>query len=104
MRVVFTPSNRRVVQLIEDHSDLLDDDDMPQVLLDFCAHVAGYEVTLNKWDHGDYSVLTSLINHPGTALSEYAPSTFASLQARHSQLIRITSRGRPRLLSKGDER
>jgi hypothetical protein len=100
MRVVFTPSNRRIVQLIEEHSHLLEDDDMPQVLLDFCAHVAGYEVTITDWDRGDYSVLVSIIDHPGSVLPRYAASRFTDLKTRQRQLPRATSRGRPRLLSR----
>ena len=91
MRLVFMPANRRMVALIEGRSDLLDGDEMPVVLLDFCAHVAGWEVTLKQWEAGDYSRLLSIIDHPGPALSTYVAHTFQVLKADQRRLLQIST-------------
>ncbi len=91
MRVVFMPANRRVVALIESRSDLLEGDEMPPVLLDLCAHVAGWEVTLQQWEAGDYSDLLSIIDHPGPVLSRYVESTFQVLKADQRNLLQLTT-------------
>lgn len=91
IRVVFMPANRRVVGLIESRSDLLEGDEMPPVLLDLCAHVAGWEVTLKQWEEGDYSNLLSIIDHPGPALSRYVADTFQSLKADQRNLLQLST-------------
>jgi len=98
MQTVFMPSNRKIVQLIENRTDLLEDDSMPEVLMKFYAHAAGFEVTLKRWQDGDYSLLTSVINHPGSAMSEYAVQSFALLKIRQRELLEATSR-KKRMLS-----
>jgi hypothetical protein len=40
------PVNRRMRELIMDHADLLVEADVPEPLLDFCAHVTSLEVIL----------------------------------------------------------
>jgi hypothetical protein len=47
MRTVFMPANRTIHELIVTKTHLLDDDEMPAVLLAFLAHVSGYEVTMS---------------------------------------------------------
>jgi hypothetical protein len=41
------PANRTIHELIVTKTHLLDDDEMPAVLLAFLAHVSGYEVTMS---------------------------------------------------------
>jgi hypothetical protein len=90
MKFVFMPSNRAIYQLIISKTHLLDDDDMPPPLLAFLAHVAGYEVTLAAWAEGDYSQLTSLINHPGGSFQEYLANSFSKLKRRQQLLLGMT--------------
>jgi hypothetical protein len=33
----------------------VDEAEMPQCLLDFCAHKAGYDVVIECWKQGDYT-------------------------------------------------
>src|SRR3954452_13174373 len=57
MSVAFMPLNRRMVDLIVTHSDLLVDDSegIPQCLLDVCAHVTGYEPVIARWQQPDFN-------------------------------------------------
>jgi hypothetical protein len=87
MNTVFMPANRAVYQLIVTKTQLLDDDDMPPELLAFLAHVSGYEATMAAWKDGDHSRLTSLIDHPGEAFTEYAQTTFSTLKHRQQALL-----------------
>jgi hypothetical protein len=101
MRTVFMPSNRKIVDLIETKADLLEDDSMPAVLMKFCAHVAGYEVTLKRWAAGDFSLLTSLIDHPGPPMSEYATEKFAYLKGLQRELLNATTSAQSRSEARG---
>jgi hypothetical protein len=92
MRLVFMPANRRMVALIEGRSDLLEGDEMPRVLLDFCAHVAGWEVTLKQWESGDYSRMLSIIDHPGAAVSTYVADVFRALKADQRHLLQLATK------------
>jgi hypothetical protein len=87
MKTVFMPSNRSIYQLIVSKTHLLDGDDMPPPLLDFLAHVAGYEVVMDAWSRNDYSQLTSLTNHPGDAFNEYLRTSFSHLKRRQQDLL-----------------
>ena len=55
MTTVFMPLNRRLREAIVEHIDLLEEEVVPQVLLDACAHVASYEAVLQRWEEGDYT-------------------------------------------------
>jgi hypothetical protein len=87
MEHVFMPANRAMYNLIVGKTHLLDDDDMPPTLLEFLAHVAGYEVVLRDWAKGDYSKLTSLINHPGSEFDSYLRESFKRLKNRQQDLL-----------------
>ena len=49
---VLMPTNRQMQELILGHADLLIEEDMPEPLLTFCAHVSSYEVLLADRAHG----------------------------------------------------
>jgi hypothetical protein len=95
MRTVFMPANRTIHQLIVTKTHLLDDDEMPAVLLVFLAHVSGYEVTMSAWDGGDFSRLNSLIDHPGDAFTAYTRTAFSTLKHRQQELLGATKTRRP---------
>jgi hypothetical protein len=88
MTTVFMPMNRRSYEIIVTKAHLLDGDEMPQCLLDFCAHVAGYEAIVGRWDNGDYSTVGSLLNHPGDPYVEHLRETFGRLKRRQQQVLR----------------
>ena len=87
MRQVFMPANRTVYDLIVTKTHLIDDDVMPEPLIHFLAHVKGYEVTMAAWDIGDYTHLTSTVDHPGREYDEYLRESFARLKKRQQKLL-----------------
>src|SRR5262249_16273891 len=91
METVFMPANRQIYELVVTKAHLLVlGDDMPQCLLDFCAHVAGYEVVLKQWEQGDYSTLLSPIEYPTRALFEHVRTSFTALRMQQSELLALT--------------
>jgi hypothetical protein len=93
MVAVFMPLNRRLRDVVVDHADLLDEDRVPQLLLDVCAHVATYEAVLKQWDEGDFSEHTALLNFPGKDLLDYAEAGFRRLKAEQHRLLRTEGVG-----------
>jgi hypothetical protein len=84
---VFMPINRRMYELVLSKADLLVEEVMPPVLLQLCAHVAGYEITAKRWERGDYSEHLSVIPFPQD-LGRYAQESFRSLKQEQRELIR----------------
>jgi hypothetical protein len=96
VRHVFQPTNRKIFDLVVSKADLLIDDEMPDFLLDFCAHKAGFDVTLARWDEGDFTSHLSLLPHPGEPLNQYARESFSFLKkAQAKLLLRIPERESP---------
>ncbi len=87
MTEVFMPLNLDMVELIHKHADLLDTADMPQGLLDACAHVASYRPVMKQWEMGDYSEHTATINFPSDQVSFIAREGFNKLKAEQSVLL-----------------
>jgi hypothetical protein len=88
MTTVFMPMNRRLRDTIVDHADLLDEDHVPQLLLDVCAHVASYEAVLQQWSEGDYTAHTSPLNFPADELLAYADAAVRRLKSEQQKLLR----------------
>lgn len=84
---VFMPVNRRIFETIVSKAHLLEGDVMPQSLLDFCAHVAGYEAVITRWAEGDYSTIGSLLDHPGEPFLTYVKESFVALRQRQRVLL-----------------
>jgi hypothetical protein len=94
MRSVFMPTNRKSVELITTKAHLMLGGEIPQCLLDLCAHVAGYEVVIQKWDTGDYSELLSVIDHPRAVYRNYVRDSFLYLKGRQQRLLVLTGKDR----------
>ncbi|MCJ1681515.1 hypothetical protein MTF65_30000 [Streptomyces sp. APSN-46.1] len=84
---VFIPTIRAMRDVVVGKADLLIEEEMPQVLLQLCAHVSGYEITAARWAAGDYEEHLSLIPFPGRELREYTRDRFARLKAEQSRLL-----------------
>ena len=91
LRNVFMPINRKMLDALLSKADLIDDIEMPQCLIDFCAHVTGYEVTLAKWEDKDFSVVGSIINHPGSSFQDYVEGKYKELKVRQASLLQSKS-------------
>jgi hypothetical protein len=85
---VLQPGNKRTYELIVNKAHLLIDDEMPECLLAFCAHVAGFDVTIRRWQQGDYSRHLSVVSHPRDALNTYARDSFRNLKRTQAQLLK----------------
>ena len=85
MREVFMPLNLEMEALILKHSDLLAEAEMPKILLDLSAHIAGYKPVLKSWERGDVSRNVSLINFP-EGLAKYAGDNYRRLKAKQAML------------------
>jgi hypothetical protein len=87
MSTVFMPNNLQMYQLILSKSDLLIEPEMPDCLLDLCAHVTAYQTVLEKWKNNDFSEHISLIGYPYPDLNQYARKSFEILNLEQAKLI-----------------
>lgn len=92
LKHVFMPINRKMFNIILEKTDLIDGEEMPDCFIRFCAHVTGYEVTLARWEDGDYSDLTSVINHPGAEFHDYIETVYKALKMRQTALLEAPGR------------
>lgn len=86
MKEVFMPLNLEMETLILKHSDLLVEAEMPKVLLELSAHIAGYKPVMKSWERGDVSRNLSLINFPD-GLSRYAEENYRRLKEKQARLL-----------------
>lgn len=88
---VFMPANERIMQLVFEHADLIEEPEMPPCLLAVCAHVAGYRAIIKEWETGEVSFARedniSLVNFPGQELADYAATEFGRLKAEQGALL-----------------
>jgi hypothetical protein len=95
MEHVFMPLNKTMRDTVIANADLLEGDNMPQCLLDLCAHASAYEALHADWSSGDYSRHRPSVNFPADSLREYASAQFCRLKAEQSRLLaarRLSSR------------
>jgi hypothetical protein len=94
MTTVFMPLNVEMRNAVVDHADLLrEPNELPRCLLDLCAHVAGYEIVLARWQSGNFNPTdfrdnTSVINFPADELARYAAAAYLDLKREQSMLLR----------------
>lgn len=69
---------------------------MPPLLLNLCAHVSGYEITVARWSHGDHDEHQSVVPFPGDEVRTYARSGFIRPQAEQARLLGHSRVGMPR--------
>jgi hypothetical protein len=89
MRHVFMPLNVRMVDVVTNKADLLDEPEVPECLLELCAHVATYQAILKRWEDEDFSEKVPDIPFPGLELAEYAEATFKRLKAEQNRLLGV---------------
>ncbi|MEU9503179.1 hypothetical protein [Streptomyces sp. NPDC048196] len=93
MLTVFMPLNRRMVETIVSHADLLREDTIPEPLKELCAHVACYEPIIARWqeDGFDSAQLDDHVsiagNFPREELDTYLRSSFESLKREQARLL-----------------
>ncbi|MFF1444624.1 hypothetical protein [Streptomyces sp. NPDC058295] len=84
---VFIPNIKAMRDVVVTRADLLIEEEMPEALMQLCAHVSGYEITAARWDQGIYEEHLSLISFPGRALREYICDRFTELKREQARLL-----------------
>jgi hypothetical protein len=92
MRHVFMPLNVRMVDVVTNKADLLDEPYVPEFLLQLCAHVASYQAILERWDNEDFLENAPQISFPGEEIIQYAEATFGRLKAEQNDLLGVEAR------------
>ena len=88
-----TVSHPRAIEAYEriiSKGHLLIEDEMPQCLLDFCAHKAGYDVLIQRWRMCDFAEHLSVVRHPGEELYKYLRESFTRLKREQGEELKAT--------------
>jgi hypothetical protein len=86
MKEVFMPLNLKMEALIVEKADLLVEPEMPDSLLQLCAHVEAYRTVLRKWEMQDFSDHVSVVEYP-YELNAYARLRYRDLKAEQQRLL-----------------
>jgi hypothetical protein len=84
---VFMPLNRRMRDVVVIHADLIVEDDIPQCLLDLCAHVSAYEAILAQWERGEFQENKPPLPFPRQRLNDYVGPEFRRLKTEQAGLL-----------------
>ena len=87
METVFMPNNLQMFELITSKADLLIESEMPECLLEFCAHVNAFKAVIEKWSRNDFSEHRPYVTYPGKTLIDYTKVTYQKLKAEQNHLI-----------------
>nr|WSW69060.1 hypothetical protein OG461_24280 [Streptomyces sp. NBC_00995] len=87
VRTVFLPNIQAMRDLVIKRADLLREPEMPPILLQLCAHVSGYEITVARWEQGSYDEHQSVVPFPGEEIAAYARHGFTHLKRRQGRLL-----------------
>ncbi|WP_050502687.1 hypothetical protein [Streptomyces monomycini] len=93
MSTVFMPLNRRMVETVVSHADLLCEDTIPEPLKELCAHVACYEPIIARWQEDGFDSV-QVDDHVSIAgnflrreLDDYLRNSFESLKLEQARLL-----------------
>jgi hypothetical protein len=85
------PINLRMRELIIGYADLIIENQIPNTLLTFCAHVSTYEVLLRSEGEEGLTLRDALIRHPGDEFVDYFGRSFVTLKAEQARLLALNS-------------
>lgn len=83
---VFRPLNSFNEELIYKNAHLLMDEEIPRCLIDFVTCVSEWKTILKKWELGDFSEQTAMLDYPEELL-EYAKQAYLKLKKEQLKLI-----------------
>jgi hypothetical protein len=83
---VLMPMNLSQEKIILSSAHLIREQEVPECLLNFVAHIAAWKAVLKKWETGDFSEQFSLVTYP-VEVAEYAASAYRELKAEQLSLI-----------------
>ena len=87
IRSVFMPLNRQMMDLVVNQADLLAGTEIPDCLLDLCAHISSYEALLAQWEQGDFTMNEPIVNFPRRPLQEFAEKEFQRLKQEQDAML-----------------
>ena len=83
---VFMPLNEIRERLILENAHLIREEQIPECLLQFIAHVSVYKAIIRKWELGDFSEHAPLIDYP-PGLIDYLRISYQELKEEQLRLI-----------------
>jgi hypothetical protein len=83
---VLMPMNLSQETIILRSAHLIREQEVPECLLTFVAHIAAWKALLKKWEAGEYSEQFSVVPYP-PEVAEYAALAYRELKAEQLQLI-----------------
>lgn len=69
-----------------EHADLLLETEMPLCLRELSAHIRAHTLVLERWENGDHSEHTSVVNDPPD-VDEYARRSYDALKAEQGRRL-----------------
>jgi hypothetical protein len=87
MKEVFIPMNENVVDIIVERAQLLNESEMPAVLVRACANAWSWKAIARMWEEGDYSRHLPAVAFPGDEFREYTSRVFAQLKQEQNALL-----------------
>ena len=88
IRSVFMPLNRQMMDLVVNRADLLEGTEIPDCLLDLCAHISSYEALLVQWEKGDHTMNEPIVNFPRRELRDFAEKEFRRLKKEQDAILK----------------
>jgi hypothetical protein len=87
VKSVFMPLNDLSEKIIIEKAHLIVEEKMPDCLMKFVTHVAGFKAVIAKWGNGDYTEKHSLIAFP-TELEDYITQSYSKLKGEQARLLK----------------
>jgi hypothetical protein len=89
---VFMPLNRKMMDIVVTHTDLLVEQEFPPCLEDLCAHVVCYEPVIERWKKENVDSIAladnvSVIDFPAAEVEAYVKRCYDSLKREQAKLI-----------------
>lgn len=88
MNTVFMPNNEKLYDVIINKTSLLDEDEIPKVLLDLLAHILEFRIALKDRKDEYTEVAETSCKYPGQALLKYCEEKFQELKTEQNKLIK----------------
>jgi hypothetical protein len=83
---VFMPNYQVLYDVITHRSDLIIESNIPECLIDLCAHISSLRTLVKRWEEKDYSEHNAVITYPDE-VREYSRKSFVKLKSEQSKLL-----------------
>ena len=88
---VLIPLNVKLETVLVEKAHLIREQEMPECLLLFAAHSAGYRALIQEWRRGVFEQSTSIIKYPEDVL-DYAEKSYKDLKTEQLRLVARTTK------------